>query len=123
MSLSLRLTDVIGRIGLEFKSVRSAIAQKYTKPTPGIPIADLSSNAVVDLRDASKLTGALTRGVNSSESVVVASHDWFGGTFQYSLSELAMILAEASYSVDQKIQLVESFPINYTPGVLYVTEE
>ena len=123
MSLSLRLTDVIGRIGLEFKSVRSAIAQKYTKPTPGIPIEDLSSNAVADLRDASKLTGALTSGVNSSASVVVSYHDAFGGTFQYSLSELAIILADTTHSVDQKIQLVDSFPTNYTPGVLYVTEE
>lgn len=123
MSLSLRLTDVIGRIGLEFKSVRSAIAQKYTKPTPGIPIEDLSSNAVADLRDASKLTGALTSGVNSSNSVVVSVTDSRGDTYQYPLSEWAMILVETSHIVDQKIQLVESFPINYTPGVLYVTEE
>lgn len=123
MSLSTRITDVLTRIGLEFKSVRSAIALKYTKPVTGIPLADLSSNAVVDLRDASKITGALTSGVYSSNSVVVSFHDSLGGTFQYSLSELAMILAETAHSVDQKIQLVESFPINYTPGVLYVTEE
>lgn len=122
MSLSLRLTDVIGRIGLEFKSVRSAIAQKYTKPTPGIPIEDLSSNAVVDLRDASKLTGALTSGVNSSNSVVVSFHDSLG-TIEISLSELAMALVETHNNVEQKIQLVESFPTNYTSGVLYVTEE
>ena len=47
MSLSTRITDVLTRIGLEFKSVRSAIALKYTKPVTGIPLADLST-AVTD---------------------------------------------------------------------------
>lgn len=122
MSLSLRLTDVIGRIGLEFKSVRSAIAQKYTKPTAGIPIGDLSSNAVADLRDASKLTGALTSDVDSSESVVVSYHD-SSGTIEISLSDLVAGVVETHQIVEQKIQLVESFPTNYTSGVLYVTEE
>lgn len=122
MSLSLRLTDVIGRIGLEFKSVRSAIAQKYTKPTSGIPVGDLSSNAVADLRDASKLTGALTSGVNASESVVVSFHD-AAGTIEVSLSDLVAAVVETTHRVDQQIQLVESFPTNYMPGVLYVTEE
>lgn len=122
MSLSLRLTDVIGRIGLEFKSVRSAIAQKYTKPTSGIPIGDLSSNAVADLRDASKLTGALTSGVNASESVVVSFHD-LEGTIEISLSDLVSGAVETHHNLEQKIQLVDSFPTNYTQGVLYVTEE
>lgn len=47
MSLSTRITDVLTRIGLEFKSVRSAIALKYTKPVTGIPLDDLST-AVTD---------------------------------------------------------------------------
>lgn len=47
MSLSTRVTDVLTRIGLEFKSVRSAIALKYTKPVTGIPLDDLST-AVTD---------------------------------------------------------------------------
>lgn len=122
MSLSLRLTDVIGRIGLEFKSVRSAIAQKYTKPTLGIPIEDLSSNAVVDLRDASKLTGALASGLDSSDSVVVSFHD-SSGTIEVSLSDLVAGVMEIADRIEHKIQLVESFPTNYTSGVLYVTEE
>lgn len=46
MSMSSRLTDAIARIGLEFKSVRSAIAQKYTKPIGGIPQEDLSNGVV-----------------------------------------------------------------------------
>lgn len=46
MSMSSRLTDAFARIGLEFKSVRSAIEQKYTKPTGGIPVEDLSNGVV-----------------------------------------------------------------------------
>ena len=43
MSLSSRTTDALTRLGSEFKSVRSAIAQKYTKPIGGIPLTDLSA--------------------------------------------------------------------------------
>ena len=43
MSLSSRLTDAFARIGQEFKAVRSAIAQKYTKPSDGIPLGDLAA--------------------------------------------------------------------------------
>lgn len=43
MSMSSRLTDAFARIGQEFKAVRSAIAQKYTKPSDGIPFGDLAA--------------------------------------------------------------------------------
>lgn len=43
MSMSSRLTDAFARIGQEFKAVRSAIAQKYTKPIDGIPLEDLAA--------------------------------------------------------------------------------
>ena len=43
MSMSSRLTDAFARIGSEFKSVRGAIALKYTKPPGGIPLEDLST--------------------------------------------------------------------------------
>lgn len=46
MSMSSRLSDAFTRIGVEFKSVRSAIAQKYTKPASGIPVGDLSNGVV-----------------------------------------------------------------------------
>lgn len=49
MSLSTRLTDAITRIGLEFKSVRSAIAQKYTKPVAGIPLTDLDASVAAQI--------------------------------------------------------------------------
>lgn len=46
MPMSSRLSDAFTRIGVEFKSVRSAIAQKYTKPSSGIPVEDLSNGVV-----------------------------------------------------------------------------
>lgn len=46
MSMSSRLSDAFTRIGVEFKSVRGAIAQKYTKPSSGIPVEDLSNGVV-----------------------------------------------------------------------------
>ena len=42
MSLSSRLTDALVRIGAEFRSVRSSIAAKYTKPAGGIPLSDMA---------------------------------------------------------------------------------
>lgn len=70
MSMSSRLTDAFARIGLEFKSVRSAIAQKYTKPASGIPLGDLSAG-VTTLIDGkvSSPTSGLTIWVGSVNSL------------------------------------------------------
>lgn len=59
MSLSTRLSDAFTRIGVEFKSVRSAIAQKYTKPSGGIPLEDLSSAVHTNFVDTAELNAKI----------------------------------------------------------------
>ena len=59
MSMSSRLADAFTRIGVEFKSVRSAIAQKYTKPSGGIPLEDLSSAVHTNFVDTAELNNKI----------------------------------------------------------------
>ncbi|QDH85237.1 hypothetical protein HWC49_gp06 [Gordonia phage Kenosha] len=44
MSLNTRLSAAMTRIGGEIKSVRAIAASKYTKPSGGIPLSDLSAD-------------------------------------------------------------------------------
>lgn len=49
MSLSLRVSQALTRVGAEFKSMRQAVESKYTKPASGIPLGDLSTSVQANL--------------------------------------------------------------------------
>ena len=49
MSLSLRVSEALTRVGVEFKSMRQAVESKYTKPASGIPLGDLSTAVQANL--------------------------------------------------------------------------
>lgn len=70
MPMSTRLTDAFARIGQEFKSVRSAIAQKYTKPSTGIPLEDLSSVVHATFVDTTELNAKIQLVTNFPTSPV-----------------------------------------------------
>lgn len=45
MSVVSKVSALATRIGAEIKAVRTEIAAKYTKPGPGIPVGDLTTDA------------------------------------------------------------------------------
>ncbi|QPL14654.1 hypothetical protein SEA_SCHWARTZ33_9 [Gordonia phage Schwartz33] len=49
MSLAQRVSDALVRVGGEIKAVRNLAASKYTKPSGGIPLDDLSSEVQVKM--------------------------------------------------------------------------
>ncbi|QJD49583.1 hypothetical protein HWD32_gp05 [Gordonia phage Secretariat] len=49
MSLTQRISDALVRVGGEIKAVRTLAASKYTKPSGGIPLGDLSSEVQVKM--------------------------------------------------------------------------
>lgn len=70
MSMVSRLTDVVNRIGLEFKALRGVVDQKYTKPASGIPLGDLSAGVTTLINGkVSSPTSGLTIWVGSVNSL------------------------------------------------------
>ncbi|QEQ94313.1 hypothetical protein HWC66_gp09 [Gordonia phage Chikenjars] len=63
MSLNTRLSAAMTRIGGEIKSVRAVAASKYTKPSGGIPLGDLSAEVQAGMGGSLSAPGVQGSGI------------------------------------------------------------